>query len=146
MTNPEVIIYTDGACSGNPGPGGWGVLIVFGEHQKELSGGERSTTNNQMELTAAISGLEALTQPCNVTLYTDSQYVKNGITDWINGWRKNGWKTAKGKPVKNQDLWRRLDDAIKLHNIKWAWVKGHAGHTENERVDRLAVAARDTMK
>ena len=146
MTNPEVIIYTDGACSGNPGPGGWGVLMVFGEHQKELSGGERSTTNNQMELTAAISGLEALTQPCNVTLYTDSQYVKNGITDWINGWRKNGWKTAKGKPVKNQDLWRRLDDAIKLHNIKWAWVKGHAGHTENERVDRLAVAARDTMK
>ena len=146
MTNPEVIIYTDGACSGNPGPGGWGVLLVFGEHQKELSGGERSTTNNQMELTAAISGLEALTQPCTVTLYTDSQYVKNGITDWINGWRKNGWKTANGKPVKNQDLWRRLDSAIKMHDVKWAWVKGHAGHTENERVDRLAVAARDSMK
>lgn len=145
MTNPEVTIYTDGACSGNPGPGGWGVLLVFGEHQKELSGGERSTTNNQMELTAAISGLEALTQSCTVTLYTDSQYVKNGITDWINGWRKNGWKTSKGQPVKNQDLWQRLDSAIQKHEVKWAWVRGHAGHTENERVDKLAVAARDSM-
>src|SRR5690606_9666680 len=116
-----------------------------GEHEKELSGAERSTTNNQMELTAAISGLEALTQPCTVTIYTDSQYVKNGITQWIHGWRKNGWKTAKGGAVKNKDLWLRLDEANTTHEVEWAWVRGHAGHTENERVDRLAVAARDSV-
>lgn len=134
----KVVIYTDGACSGNPGPGGWGVLLRFGEHEKELSGGAASTTNNQMELQAAIEALEALTRPCNVELHTDSKYVMNGITQWLPGWIRNGWKTAAKKPVKNADLWQRLNEAKDRHNVNWHWVKGHAGHPENERADELA--------
>ncbi|MCP9627361.1 ribonuclease HI [Rhodopseudomonas palustris] len=133
-----VIIHTDGACSGNPGPGGWGAILKFGDVEKELKGGEPQTTNNRMELLAAISALEALTRPCSVDLYTDSQYVKNGIGSWIHNWKRNGWKTADKKPVKNVDLWQRLDTALKSHSIRWHWVKGHAGHAENERADQLA--------
>lgn len=136
-----VEIYTDGACSGNPGPGGWGVLLRLGEVEKELSGGENPTTNNRMELLAAISGLEALTRPSMVKLYTDSQYVQKGITEWLPGWIKRGWKTADRKPVKNADLWQRLDAARAKHQVDFIWVRGHDGHAENERVDRLAVAA-----
>jgi len=135
---PHVTIFTDGACSGNPGPGGWGVLLRFGELEKELKGGERATTNNRMELMAAISGLEALKRPAVVDLTTDSQYVRQGITSWIHGWKKNGWRTADKKPVKNVDLWQRLDAALKQHEVRFHWVKGHAGHVENERVDQLA--------
>jgi ribonuclease HI len=135
---PHVEIATDGACKGNPGPGGWGVYIRMGGHEKELSGGDSHTTNNRMELQAAISGLNALTKPCEVTLSTDSRYVMDGLTKWIKGWLHNGWKTADKKPVKNADLWRALLDAAKPHRIKWVWVKGHAGHPENERADRLA--------
>jgi len=145
MTKPKVTIYTDGACSGNPGPGGWGALLIYDGNEKEISGGTSNTTNNQMEMTAAIEAFEALKQPCDVTIYTDSQYLKNGITSWIHGWRKNGWKTAKGKAVKNQDLWKRLDSVLKIHDVQWAWVKGHAGHEYNERVDQLAVAQRDKV-
>ena len=133
-----VSIWTDGACSGNPGPGGWGALLRFGEHEKELSGGEFETTNNRMELLAAIEALNALKHPCSVELHTDSQYVKGGMTGWINGWKKNGWKTAAKKPVKNVELWQALDEAVTRHTVNWHWVKGHAGHPENERADELA--------
>ena len=135
---PDVEISTDGACKGNPGPGGWGALIRMGAHEKELSGGEAPTTNNRMELTAAIEGLNALTRPCAVTLSTDSRYVMDGLTKWIKGWQRNGWRTADKKPVKNADLWQALIAAAEPHRIKWVWVKGHAGHPDNERCDRLA--------
>ena len=135
---PEVTIYTDGACSGNPGPGGWGAILISGEHRKEMCGGEDETTNNRMELTAAIEALDALKRPSQVTLYTDSTYVRDGITKWINGWRRNGWRTAAKKPVKNAELWQRLDAAGQRHEIDWRWVRGHAGHPENERADELA--------
>ena len=138
MELPHVEIATDGACKGNPGPGGWGAIIRMGANEKELSGGESLTTNNRMEMTAAISGLNALTKPCRVTLSTDSRYVMDGLTKWIKGWQRNGWKTANKKPVKNADLWQALLDAAKPHRIDWVWVKGHAGHPENERADRLA--------
>jgi ribonuclease HI len=134
----KVEIATDGACKGNPGPGGWGALVRAGDKEKELSGGEKLTTNNRMELTAAIEGLNALKRPCRVTLSTDSRYVMDGLTKWIKGWQKNGWKTAAKQPVKNADLWQALLDAAKPHRIDWVWVKGHAGHPDNERVDRLA--------
>jgi ribonuclease HI len=134
----HVEIATDGACKGNPGPGGWGALIRMGAREKELSGGEKLTTNNRMELMAAIEGLNALKRPCRVTLSTDSRYVMDGLTKWIHGWRKNGWKTADKKPVKNADLWQALIDATAPHRIEWVWVKGHAGHPDNERADRLA--------
>ncbi len=133
-----VEIWTDGACSGNPGPGGWGTILRFGGSERELSGGEADTTNNRMELMAAIQALEALKRPCHVTLTTDSQYVKGGISQWMKGWKKNGWRTADKKPVKNIDLWQRLDEACARHNVSWLWVKGHAGHEMNERCDALA--------
>ena len=135
---PSVTIHTDGACSGNPGPGGWGAILKFGDVEKELKGGEAHTTNNRMELMAAISALETLKKPCTVDLYTDSQYVRQGITGWIHGWKKNGWRTSDKKPVKNVDLWQRLDAALQQHQVRWHWVKGHAGHDENERADQLA--------
>lgn len=134
----SVEIFTDGACSGNPGPGGWGAILRWRGHEKELSGGESPTTNNRMELMAAIQALESLKRPLPVVLYTDSTYVRDGITKWIHGWKRNGWKTAAKKPVKNEDLWRRLDAALADHRIEWRWVKGHAGHPENERADQLA--------
>ena len=134
----DAVIYTDGACSGNPGPGGWGVLIERGGEQEALSGGEALTTNNRMELIAAIEALGAMPKGSSVTLYTDSQYVKGGITGWIHGWKRNGWKTSAKKPVKNEDLWRALDAAIADHRVEWRWVKGHAGHPGNERADELA--------
>lgn len=133
-----VELYTDGACKGNPGPGGWGALIRFGDSEKELSGGEAATTNNRMELLAVIEGLNALKRHCAVEITTDSQYVKNGITQWIHNWKRNGWKTAAKKPVKNEDLWRALDKAVAAHEVTWKWVKGHSGHAENERADSLA--------
>jgi ribonuclease HI len=135
---PHVIVHTDGACSGNPGPGGWGAILSYGEHEKELKGGEPHTTNNRMELMAAISALEALKRPSTVEMHTDSQYVQQGISQWITKWKRNGWKTADKKPVKNVDLWQRLDDALKRHQVRWHWVKGHAGHSMNERADQLA--------
>jgi len=140
---PDLIAYTDGACSGNPGPGGWGVLMQAMEgaevvKERELCGGEGDTTNNRMELLAAISALEVLSRPSTITIVTDSAYVKNGITEWLTGWKRKGWKTSTGKPVKNDDLWRRLDDARTRHTVRWEWVKGHAGHPENERADALA--------
>jgi len=135
---PHVIIHTDGACKGNPGPGGWGAILQSGAHEKELWGGEAQTTNNRMELTAAIMALDALKGPSDVDLYTDSKYVMQGITEWIGGWKARGWKTADRKPVKNDDLWRRLDTARDRHRVKWHWVKGHAGHELNERADALA--------
>jgi ribonuclease HI len=138
---PLVQIFTDGACSGNPGPGGWGAILRHGETEKELSGGEALTTNNRMEMTAAISALEALKRPAKVELHTDSEYLRNGITQWIHAWRRNGWRTKDRKPVKNADLWQRLEQALKPHEIEWRWVKGHAGHPENERADELARAA-----
>ena len=138
MPKKEVTIYTDGACSGNPGPGGWGAIMRFGEHEKELNGGEFETTNNKMELTAAIEALNALKEPCLVNLHTDSQYVKGGITGWIEGWKRNGWKTSAKKPVKNEELWRALEQACDRHDVTWHWVKGHAGHPDNERADELA--------
>ena len=134
----KVEIATDGACKGNPGPGGWGVLIRSGSHEKELSGGEAMTTNNRMELTAAIEALKALSRPCAVTLSTDSRYVMDGLTKWIHGWQRNGWRTADKKPVKNAELWQALLAAAKPHAIDWQWVKGHAGHPDNERCDKLA--------
>ncbi|MGE4411248.1 MAG: ribonuclease HI [Sphingobium sp.] len=137
----QVEIFTDGACKGNPGPGGWGAVIRSGKHEKELSGGEADTTNNRMELMAAIAALNALKRPCHVALTTDSSYVRDGITKWIHGWRRNGWKTADRKPVKNADLWQALVEATARHRIDWHWVKGHAGHPENERADALASAA-----
>jgi len=137
----DVDIFTDGACKGNPGPGGWGAIIRSGGHEKEISGGENPTTNNRMELTAAIRALEALKKPCRVKLSTDSRYVMDGLTKWIHGWRKNGWKTADRKPVKNADLWQALIAASAPHRIEWTWVRGHAGHPDNERADALASAA-----
>ncbi len=136
--SPKVTIFTDGACSGNPGPGGWGAILRYGDAEKEMKGGEADTTNNRMELLAAISALEALKRPAHVDLYTDSQYVRGGITGWIHNWKRNGWKTADKKPVKNVDLWQRLDEALRAHQVEWHWVKGHAGHPENERADQLA--------
>jgi len=134
----DVEIFTDGACRGNPGPGGWGAVLRYGEHEKELYGGETRTTNNRMELMAAIRALETLKRPCSVSVTTDSIYVRNGITDWLPNWKKRGWKTAAKKPVKNADLWQRLDQAVQAHRISWHWVKGHSGHVENERADQLA--------
>jgi ribonuclease HI len=139
MTHVE--IWTDGACKGNPGPGGWGAIIRSGGHEKELSGGEALTTNNRMELLAAIRALEALKRPCQVVLTTDSNYVRDGITKWVHGWKRNGWKTADRKPVKNGELWQALLEAAGPHVIDWRWVRGHAGHPENERADKLACAA-----
>jgi ribonuclease HI len=133
-----VTIYTDGACKGNPGPGGWGALLVAGEREREIFGGEARTTNNRMELTAVIRALESLTRPCEVLVYTDSQYVKNGIESWIHGWKRNGWKTADRKPVKNAELWRELDELASRHDVRWHWVRGHADHPGNERADALA--------
>ncbi len=133
-----VEIYTDGACKGNPGPGGWGAFLRYGAHEKDLFGGEAHTTNNRMELLAVISALKTLTRTCEVTLHTDSQYVKNGIETWIHGWKKNGWKTAAKQPVKNEDLWRALDEQVARHTVQWRWVKGHAGNPGNERADQLA--------
>ncbi len=138
-----VIIYTDGGAKPNPnGPGGWAALLIYGEHRKEISGGERSTTNNRMELTAAIMALEALNRPSRVELYTDSEYLRKGITEWIKNWKRNNWRTASKQPVLNQDLWMRLDEAQQRHRITWRWTKGHAGNVHNERVDELATAAR----
>lgn len=142
----SVEIWTDGACSGNPGPGGWGAVLVYGATEKELSGAEPETTNNRMELMAAISALNTLKRSCHVVLHTDSQYVKGGITGWIFGWKKNGWRTADKKPVKNIDLWQALDDAIARHEVEWRWVKGHAGEPNNERADGLARAAIKAMR
>ncbi|WP_025895864.1 ribonuclease HI [Kordiimonas gwangyangensis] len=139
MSSKRVVeIYTDGACSGNPGPGGWGALLLYGEHEKELTGGEMNTTNNRMELTAAIEALGALTRPCTVKLHTDSTYVRDGIMKWVHGWKKNGWRTANKKPVKNSDLWQALEAAVRKHDVEWIWVKGHAGDPGNERADALA--------
>ncbi len=133
-----VYLFTDGACKGNPGAGGWGVLLRYGTHEKELFGGEAQTTNNRMELTAVLSGLKTLNRPCDVVICTDSQYVKNGMESWIHNWKKNGWKTAGRQPVKNADLWQQLDEQVGRHRVRWQWVKGHAGHAENERADALA--------
>ncbi|MFT6222797.1 MAG: ribonuclease HI [Paracoccaceae bacterium] len=147
----EIFAYTDGACSGNPGPGGWGVLMIAREadtivKERALSGGEPHTTNNRMELLAAISALESLSRVSQITIITDSTYVKNGVTQWIHGWKKNGWKTSTRKPVKNADLWQRIDDAQARHSVTWKWVKGHAGHAENERADELARAGMAPFK
>jgi ribonuclease HI len=138
LGNGRVTIHTDGACSGNPGPGGWGVILQWGGHTRELKGGEAHTTNNRMELMAAIVALETLKRPCEVDLHTDSEYLRQGITDWINGWKRNGWRTAAKKPVKNTDLWQRLEAAVGRHTVHWHWVRGHAGHDLNERADELA--------
>ena len=142
----RVEAFTDGGCRGNPGPGGWGAILRFGEHERELSGSESETTNNRMELLAAISALEALSEPCHVVLTTDSTYVKDGITKWIKNWKANGWRTAAKKPVKNQDLWQSLDSQCSHHQVEWRWVKGHAGHAENERADALANEAMDLLE
>ena len=141
----EVEIYTDGACRGNPGPGGWGVLLRYNGHEKTLKGAERDTTNNRMELMAAIRGLESLSRPCQVRLTTDSQYVQKGITEWITGWKRRGWRNAAKQPVKNADLWQRLDAATQAHEVGWHWVRGHSGHPENERADQLANEAIDEL-
>lgn len=138
MTTSQVHIYTDGACKGNPGPGGWGVLLRFGDQEKELFGGEEQTTNNRMELLAVIRALQALTRRCSVAVHTDSQYVQKGISEWLPGWKRRGWKTADNKPVKNADLWRELEALVAGHDVTWHWVRGHNGHVENERADRLA--------
>jgi len=143
---PQVEIFTDGACKGNPGPGGWGALIRMGAREKEVSGGDPLTTNNRMELVAAIKALEALSKPCRVTLTTDSNYVRDGIMKWIHGWQRNGWRTADRKPVKNAELWQELLAASKSHEIEWRWVKGHSGHAENDRVDELACAAAEAAR
>lgn len=134
----QITVFTDGACSGNPGPGGWGALLVWNGHEREIYGGEPETTNNRMELMAALNALNSLKEPCQVDLYTDSIYVRDGISKWIEGWKKNGWRTAAKKPVKNMELWQQLDEARARHRVQWHWVKGHAGHRENERVDALA--------
>lgn len=133
-----VQLYTDGACSGNPGPGGWGCILRFKGMEKELKGGENPTTNNRMEMMAVLEGLNALTRPCTVEVYTDSEYVKKGMTEWLRGWKARGWKTADKKPVKNDDLWKALEDAASRHSVSWHWVRGHSGHPENERADELA--------
>ena len=143
---PDVEIFTDGACKGNPGPGGWGAILRSNGKERELSGGESASTNNRMELVAAIEALKALKRPCHVQLYTDSVYVRDGITKWIHGWRRNGWKTADKKPVKNAELWEALLDASEPHRIDWHWVKGHAGHPENERADALACAEAEARR
>jgi ribonuclease HI len=148
---PHITAYTDGACSGNPGPGGWGALLIARDgdsvlKQRELSGGERDTTNNRMELLGAINALESLSRPSEITVITDSAYVKNGVTTWIHGWKRNGWRTSQKKPVKNEDLWRRLDEAQQRHQVSWEWVKGHAGHPENEKADELARAGMAPFK
>ncbi|MFP5449895.1 MAG: ribonuclease HI [Caulobacterales bacterium 32-67-6] len=135
---PKVTVFTDGACSGNPGPGGWGAILIYGDKEKEICGGEPDTTNNRMEMMAAIQALETLNRPCHVELHTDSQYVMKGITEWLPGWKARGWKTAAKAPVKNADLWMRLDEARLRHQVDWRWVKGHAGHVLNERADALA--------
>jgi ribonuclease HI len=140
-----VTIYTDGACRGNPGPGGWGVLLRSNGRERELWGGEAHTTNNRMELTAAIEGLAALRRPCRVALYTDSEYVRRGIVEWLDRWKRGGWRTAARKPVKNEDLWRRLDEVAAVHQVEWHWVRGHAGHPENERADALANQGLDEL-
>ena len=140
-----VTIYTDGACSGNPGPGGWGAILIYGDHRKEINGGEHETTNNRMELMAAIEALNSLKRPCKIELYTDSTYVKQGITTWIHGWKKNNWRNSQKKPVKNAELWQTLDEAQARHDISWKWVKGHSGHPENERADELARAGIDSL-
>ena len=140
----SVQLYTDGSCLGNPGPGGYGALLIYNGHKKELSQGFKNTTNNRMELLAVIEGLKALSQPCKIDLTTDSNYVKDGITKWIKNWKKNGWKTASKQPVKNVDLWKKLDEALQSHDISWHWVKGHSGHPENELVDDLARAAAES--
>ena len=142
----RVQAFTDGACSGNPGPGGWGAVLQFGDRERELYGGADNTTNNRMELTAAIEALKALKEPCDVSLTTDSTYVKDGITQWLINWKQNGWKTAAKKPVKNQDLWQQLDDQASRHQIEWRWVKGHSGHPENERADTLANRGMDDVR
>jgi ribonuclease HI len=141
MTTNKVTIYTDGACSGNPGPGGWGALLRYGDHEKELSGGEKDTTNNRMELKAVIEALRSLKRSCHADVYTDSSYVKDGIEKWLTAWKARGWKTADRKPVKNKDLWEELDTEVAQHSVKFHWVRGHNGHPENERVDELARAA-----
>lgn len=138
--NKQVDLFTDGACSGNPGPGGWGALLRYGTHEKELGGGAEETTNNRMEMTAVIEGLRALSQPCRVTLHTDSKYVMDGVTKYMHNWKRNGWRTADKKEVKNRDLWEEIDAQLQKHDVKWIWVKGHAGHVENERVDAIARA------
>lgn len=145
MAAEPVAIYTDGACRNNPGPGGWAAILRYGDHERVLSGAEVETTNNRMEMMAAIAALEALTRNCIVDLYTDSQYLRNGITQWLPAWKRRGWKTADRQPVKNRDLWQRLDEAQTRHSVSWHWVRGHSGHAENERVDRLARAAIDTL-
>ncbi len=142
----KVEIFTDGACKGNPGPGGWGALLRLGRNEKELSGGEPLTTNNRMEMTAAIRALGALIEPCEVDLYTDSRYLIDGITKWVAGWQRRGWLNASKKPVRNEDLWHALIEVTARHRIRWHWVKGHSGHAENERVDRLACDAAETMR
>jgi len=143
MNENKVIIYTDGGCRGNPGPGGWGALMCFGDHEKEIYGYEEKTTNNRMELMAAIRSLEMLSRSCFIRITTDSQYVRQGITEWMEGWKKRGWKTAARKPVKNKDLWQRLDEVVNQHNVEWQWVKGHSGHEGNDRADELANRAMD---
>lgn len=143
---PKVEIFTDGACRGNPGPGGWGALLRMADKERQLSGGEPATTNNRMELTAAIEALKALTRPCEIELHTDSTYVRDGITRWVHGWMRNGWRTADKKPVKNAELWQALVEATEPHRIRWHWVKAHNGHVENELVDQLACAAADQMR
>jgi len=145
-SKPRVVIYTDGACSGNPGPGGWGAVLIAGRHRKELAGAEAATTNNRMELLAAISALEALKGPSIVEVHTDSQYLRDGVTRWIHGWKRNGWRTADKKPVKNVELWQRLDAAQGRHEVSWHWVRGHAGDALNERADELARAAIKAMR
>lgn len=142
----SVRIYTDGACRGNPGPGGWGAILRYGDHEKELYGAERATTNNRMELMAAIRALEALTRPCDAVVTTDSEYLRKGISEWLPQWKRRGWKTAAKQPVKNQDLWERLETAIERHHVQWEWIKGHSGHAENERADALANRAIDEME
>ena len=146
LDNTILDIFTDGACSGNPGPGGWGALLRMGEVEKELCGGEMATTNNRMEMMAVIEALQLLKRPMRARVHTDSQYVQKGISEWINGWKRRGWKTADKKPVKNEDLWRRLDELVAGHHIEWLWVKGHAGHVENERADALARAGIDVAR
>jgi ribonuclease HI len=142
----KVTLYTDGACSGNPGPGGWACVLIYGEHEKELSGGAAETTNNRMEMTAALEGLKILKRPCKVEFYTDSNYLKDGVTQWLAGWKKRGWKTAAKQPVKNQDIWEQLDQVIQTHQIEWHWVKGHAGDEYNERCDELAREALEEFR
>ena len=146
MNEQKVVVYTDGGCRGNPGPGGWGAVLQFGGHEKEIYGYDSDTTNNRMELMAAISALELLSRSCEIELTTDSQYVRKGIIEWMDSWKKRGWKTAAKKPVKNKDLWQRLDAAVQSHNITWHWIKGHSGHAGNERADDLANRAMDEKR